>query len=59
MLIDDPRLVSGEEGCLLSLDLEFIKNGNREGVFDPRKMSDSVKENILKRLTELEKIISS
>ena len=59
VLIDDPRLVSGEEGCLLSLDLEFIKNGNREGVFDPRKMSDSVKENILKRLTELEKIISS
>ena len=59
MLIDDPRLVSGEEGCLLSLDLEFIKNGNHEGVFDPRKMSDSVKENILKRLTELETIISS
>lgn len=59
VLIDDPRLVSGEEGCLLSLDLEFIKNGNREGVFDPRKMSDAVKENILKRLTELEKIISS
>jgi hypothetical protein len=59
VLIDDPRLVSGEEGCLLSLDLEFIKNGNREGVFDPRKMSDSVKENILKRLTELETIILS
>ena len=39
VLIDDPRLVSGEEGCLLSLDLEFIKNGNHEGVFDPRKMS--------------------
>ena len=58
VLIDDPRLVSGEEGCLLSLDLEFIKNGNHEGVFDPRKMSDSVKENILKRLTELETIIS-
>lgn len=59
VLIDDPRLVSGEEGCLLSLDLEFVKNGNREGVFDPRKMSDSVKENILKRLTELGTIISS
>lgn len=58
VLIDDPRLVSGEEGCLLSLDLEFIKNGNREGVFDPRKISDTVKENILKRLTELETSIS-
>lgn len=59
VLIDDPRLVSGEEGCLLSLDLEFIKNGNREGVFDPRKISDTVKGNIIKRLTELETIISS
>jgi hypothetical protein len=57
VLIDDPKLVGGEEGCLLSMDLEFIKNGNREGVFDPRKMSDSAKENILKRLTELEKVI--
>ena len=58
VLIDDPRLVSGEEGCLFSLDLEFIKNGNREGVFDPRKISDTVKGNILKRLTELQAIIS-
>ena len=57
VLIDDPRLVSGEEGCLLTLDLEFIKNNNREGVFDPRKISDSVKANILKRLDELENII--
>ena len=54
VLIDDPRLVAGEEGCLLSLDLEFIKNNNREGLFDPRKISHSVKENILKRLDEIE-----
>jgi len=59
VLIDDPRLVAGEEGCLLSLDLEFIKNSNREGVFDPRKIPDSVKENILKRLSELNSIILS
>ncbi len=59
VLIDDPRLVAGEEGCLLAIDLEFIKNGNREGVFDPRKMSDTVKENILNKLTTLETIISS
>jgi len=59
VLIDDPRLVSGEEGCLLTLDLEFIKNNNREGVFDPRKIPDSVKTNILKRLEELEIIIKS
>ncbi len=57
VLIDDSRLVSGEEGCLCTIDLEFIKNKNKEGLFDPRKMSDSVKENILKRLDEFKKII--
>ncbi len=59
VLIDDPRLVAGEEGCLLSLDLEFIKNSNREGVFDPRKIPNFVKENIVKRLSELDTIILS
>ena len=57
MLIDDPKLIGGEEGYLLSLDLEFIKNDNREGVFDPRKMSDYTKKNILNRLSELEAVI--
>ena len=59
VLIDDPRLVAGEEGCLLTLDLEFIKDGNRQGVFDPRKISATTKENIIKRLTELEQAIKS
>ncbi|MDH5463386.1 MAG: hypothetical protein OEY17_04720 [Nitrosopumilus sp.] len=56
VLIDDTRLVTGEEGCLFTLDLEFIKNNNREGLFDPRKISDSVKGRIVKRLDELESI---
>ncbi len=59
VLIDDNRLITGEEGCLCTIDLEFVKNKNREGLFDSRKISDSVKENILKRLNEFEKIINS
>jgi hypothetical protein len=59
VLIDDTRLVSGEEGCLCTLDIEFIKNNNREGLFDPRKMSNPVKENILKKLEGLEEIIKN
>ena len=58
VLIDDNRLIAGEEGCLCTIDLEFVKNNNKEGLFDPRKISDSVKENILKRLDEFEKIIN-
>jgi hypothetical protein len=59
VLIDDPRLVSGEEGCLGTLDIEFVKNNNREGLFDPRKMSNIAKENILKKLDSLELIIKN
>jgi len=59
VLIDDPRLVSGEEGYLYTIDLEFIKNNNREGLFDPRKISSSTKEGILKRLEEIEMILQS
>jgi hypothetical protein len=59
VLIDDTRLVAGEEGCLCTLDIEFIKNNNREGLFDPRKMSPIVKENILKRINNLETIIKN
>ena len=59
VLIDDTRLVSGEEGCLCTLDIEFIKNNNREGLFDPRKMSNITKESILKKLDNLELIIKN
>jgi hypothetical protein len=59
VLIDDARLVAGEEGCLCTLDIEFIKNNNREGLFDPRKMSNTVKENILKKLENLEDVIKN
>ena len=59
VLIDDTRLVSGEEGCLCTLDMEFIKNNNREGLFDPRKISTTVKENILKKLDNLQIIIKN
>ena len=57
VLIDDSRLVSGEEGALCTLDIEFLKNNNREGQFDPRKMSETVKNNISKKLQEFEQII--
>ena len=58
VLIDDTRLVAGEEGCLCTLDIEFIKNNNREGLFDPRKMSNNAKENILKKMDQLQEQIN-
>jgi len=57
-LIDDSKLVSGEEGCLCTFDLEFVKNNSREGLFDPRKMSETTKENIVRKLDEFSSIIN-
>lgn len=57
VLIDDTRLITGEEGCLCTLDIEFIRNKTKEGLFDPRKISESVKENIIKRLDEFSKLL--
>ena len=57
-LIDDSKLVTGEEGCLCTFDLEFVKNNTREGLFDPRKMSESAKDGIVKRLDEFSSIVN-
>ena len=57
VLIDDTRLVTGEEGCLCTFDIEFVKNKNKEGLFDPRKMSESTQEKIIQRLDEIHKLI--
>ena len=59
LLIDDPRLVSGEEGYLATLDLEHVKNDDtRQGLFDPRKISDATCKGILVQLDELYRALS-
>ena len=58
VLIDDTRLITGEEGCLCTFDIEFIRNKTKEGLFDPRKISEPIKENIVKRLEEFSRLLS-
>jgi len=53
VLIDDAKLVTGEEGCLCTFDIEFIKDGIKEGLFDPRKISDPIKEKLENRIDEV------
>jgi len=57
VLIDDNRLVTGEEGCLCNIDLEFVKQGVREGIFDPKRIPDKVKDSLISRLNEVCKIL--
>ena len=57
ILIDDARLVTGEEGCLCTFDLEHIKNKNKEGIFDSKKIPQIVKQKIIERLDQIEKFL--
>ena len=57
VLIDDSKLVTGEEGCLCSFDLEHFKNNVKEGMFDPKKIPVRVKEKLSERLDEIIKIM--
>jgi len=53
VLIDDAKLVTGEEGCLCTIDIEFVRNGIKEGLFDPRKISELIKKRIEQRIDEI------
>ena len=46
ILIDEARLVTGEEGCVCNIDIEMIENGQKDGLFDSNQVSSSTKEKI-------------
>ena len=44
ILIDEARLVTGEEGCVCNIDIEMIENGQKGGLFDSNQVSSNTKE---------------
>ena len=58
VLIDDAKLVTGEEGCLCTFDIEFLRNGVKEGLFDPKKISDEIKKKLESRLDEVSRFVT-
>ena len=46
ILIDETRLVSGEEGCVCNIDIEEIKNNQKTGSFNSNNITDNIKEKI-------------
>ncbi len=59
VLIDDAKLVTGEEGCLCTIDIEFVRNNIKEGLFDPRKISEPIKIKLGDRIDEVMKYIKN
>ena len=46
ILIDEARLVTGEEGCVCNIDIEMIENDQKGGLIDSNQVSSSTKEKI-------------
>lgn len=53
VLIDEQRLVNGEEGCLCNIDLEHVENNSKQGLFDPDSLDDKSQENIKTRINQI------
>jgi len=47
VLIDEARLVTGEEGCVCNIDIEMIENDQKSSLFDSKKISNNTKEKIV------------
>ena len=58
VLIDEARLVTGEEGCVCNIDIEMIENGQKSSLFDSKKISSSTKEKIASLIDQVLEAIS-
>jgi len=46
VLIDEARLVTGEEGCVCNIDIERIENDQKTGLFNSKQVSSNTKERL-------------
>ena len=53
ILIDEQKLVNGEEGCLCNIDLEYFKDGSKHGLFDTDVITNEFQEKIESRVDQI------
>jgi hypothetical protein len=59
VLIDEQRLVNGEEGCLCNIDLEYIENNSKQGLFDLDLLDDESQEKIETRINQVFEVLDA
>ena len=59
VLIDEQRLVNGEEGCLCNIDLEYIENNSKQGLFDLDLLDDKSQEKIEARINQVSEALDA
>lgn len=55
VLIDDTRLVTGEEGCLCTFDVEYFRNQTRQSI--PQRISGDMMQKISNRLDQVRRML--
>ena len=53
VLIDEQRLVIGEEVCLFNIDLEYIENNSKQGLFNLDLLDEKSQEKIETRINQI------
>ena len=43
---DGSKLVNGEEGCLRNIDIQYLQNGSKHGLFDLEVINDEFQQKI-------------
>jgi len=57
IIIDEQKLVNGEEGCLCNIDLEYIDNGAKQGLVDSSLINENIKSQIKQGIKKILDII--
>ena len=53
ILIDEQKLVNGEEGCLCNIDIEHLEDNSKHGLFDPDLITDEFQQKIDNRINQI------
>ena len=57
VMIDEQKLVNGEEGCLCNIDLEFVDNGAKQGLVDATLIDEKNKILIKQNITKILEVV--
>ena len=53
VLIDEQKLVNGEEGCLCNIDIEHFEKNSKHGLFDLDLINNEFQQKIVSRINEI------
>jgi len=53
VLIDEQKLVNGEEGCLCNIDIEHFEDNSKHGLFDPELINNNSQQKIDNRINQI------